>query len=739
MIAGTLERLDRKAALSVAVVLTVGLAVTLVLFSFVRGWEQERLQTRFEATAKAYEALFDSRIRLYLAEIEGLRRFYDSSKAVDREEFHVFARPVVSEHPEIQAFGWVPRVTRPDRQSHEDAARRDGLGGYEISEKSAQGARVRAAGRDTYYPVYFVEPMEGNEPALGYDLGSEPARLAALEQARDTGRRVATSRIMLVQEAGHQFGILVFEPVYRNGVSIRTVAERRKYLRGFVLEAFRIKDVFETAISELRAGGIDIHLLDESAPPDERLLYFHPSRMRRSPSGVVPERAGAVGHFQPHYVGGVDVAGRHWSLIFSPVPEYMATHRQWQSGILLTVGLLLTAWLAAYLIGSRRRTAFIEAVVDERTAQLKDSEVRQRTLLDTIVEGIISIDAQGFIETFNPAAERLFGYSADEVLGKNVSMLMPEPHRSAHDGYLKRYLVSGEAHVIGIGRELEGRRKDGTTFPMDLAVSEMHLGGRRLFSGVVRDITERKRVERMKDEFISTVSHELRTPLTAIRGSLGLLTGGAMGELPGEVVSLLALAQGNTERLLQLINDILDINRIDSGQMQFHFETVAARPFLERALGRYAAHGAQQAVRFAISECVEDGLVFADRERLLQVMGKLMSNAAKFSPEGGTVDIAAARRGDAIRVSVTDHGMGIPGAFRDKVFDRFTQADSSDNRKAGGTGLGLSISKAIVEKHGGRIGFFTGEGAGTTFYFDLPESRRQTGDERSTASSVTDG
>jgi len=364
----------------------------------------------------------------------------------------------------------------------------------------------------------------------------------------------------------------------------------------------------------------------------------------------------------------------------------------------------------------------LESKVAERTQALEVSETRQRSIVENIVDGLITMDENGMVASFNPAAENIFGYQAEDVIGNNIKMLMPDPFHSEHDGYLNNYHQTRNKKIIGIGREVEGQRKDGSVFPLDLAVGEMLIEGKKMFTGVVRDITERKQMDKMKNEFISTVSHELRTPLTSIRGSLGLISGGAVGELPEQAREMLKIAGNNTERLLILINDILDIQKIESGQMAFSFESLDITSFLEQAIAENAAYGDQHDVKFVIANALPNARVFADKDRMMQVMANLMSNAAKFSPDGEVVEISVAQRhGGQIRISVTDHGMGIPEVFQPKLFDKFTQSDSSDTRQKGGTGLGLSITKVIVEKHGGTIGFISKKGEGTSFYVDLPE------------------
>lgn len=351
---------------------------------------------------------------------------------------------------------------------------------------------------------------------------------------------------------------------------------------------------------------------------------------------------------------------------------------------------------------------------------LRDSEERIRAVVDTMVDGIITVDEAGVIESVNPAVERIFGYSRAELVGQNVTLLMPEPHLGTHASHIQGDFKAGRDKIIGSGREISGRRKDGTVIPLEIGSSEINQGGRRMFTGIVRDITERKQIERMKNEFVSTVSHELRTPLTSIRGALGLVTGGAVGPLPDKVGELIDIAYKNSQRLIALVNDILDLEKIESGSIEFRFQRADLGPVVEAAIEGTVGFAREFGVDYILRRPVPAITVDVDGDRIVQVMANLLSNAAKFSPAGGTVEIAVLRWDRWARVAVIDRGPGIPESFRDRVFERFSQADSSDTRKAGGTGLGLSIAKTIVERHGGRIGFEATPGGGSTFYFDLP-------------------
>jgi len=235
-----------------------------------------------------------------------------------------------------------------------------------------------------------------------------------------------------------------------------------------------------------------------------------------------------------------------------------------------------------------------------------------------------------------------------------------------------------------------------------------------------QDVTQQLEAERMKKEFTSTLSHELRTPLTSIIGSLQLINSGVMGDVDKDVAELTVVAERNGQRLLDLINDILDIEKVESGKLSMSPEVFELGDLVREAMLLNKAFGERFKVRFEARGDLAGGRVFADRKRLLQIMTNLLSNAAKFSPEGAAVDIDMQANGAMIRVAVQDCGPGIPEAFRSRIFGRFAQADSTASRVKGGTGLGLAICKRLVELMQGHIGFDDRDGGGTSFWFELP-------------------
>jgi PAS domain S-box-containing protein len=369
-------------------------------------------------------------------------------------------------------------------------------------------------------------------------------------------------------------------------------------------------------------------------------------------------------------------------------------------------------WLDMFAFVGAQVGQFVERHSAVRA--LRESNDRMHALMDSMLEGLITISDRNVIEQVNPAAEAMFEYSAAELVGQHLKILMPQALAAQADQFLKDVAQ----RALGRITEWDGRRKSGEIFRFELGLFAFQTPEGHHFAGHLRDISERKKLEKMKREFVATVSHELRTPLTSIRGSLSLLAGGALGELPDEARDVVVIAERNTVRLIALINDILDLERVESAKLELKLEEVPLAVVLERALESVRGFAEQQGI--ALTAPPTQARVVADADRLVQVLVNLLSNAVKFSQPAGTVSLAVAEIGGHAEVSVRDQGRGVPAHRREAIFERFGQVESSDARQKGGTGLGLAICKAIVEQHGGKIGVVSEPGRGSTFWFRIP-------------------
>lgn len=356
-----------------------------------------------------------------------------------------------------------------------------------------------------------------------------------------------------------------------------------------------------------------------------------------------------------------------------------------------------------------------ELVLQASKRRLAERSLRMlETAVETMSIGVTVNDPEGTILYVNPAGAAMHGYAVGKLRGANISRLWPDdvPVPSAGER-----IADGAAPWV---REAEHVTRDGRTFPVRL-VSDAVVDDGQLLAVVTscEDITERRQVEQMKHDFISTVSHELRTPLTSIIASLGLLDGSALRTDPGHSAELVAVAHRNSQRLLQLINDLLDLQKLSAGKLALTLEAIDVGDMLEEAIAGIAAFADEYRVELRLEPLARPLLAFADRRRLIQVVLNLVSNAIKFSPAGAEVTVAARPVEGRVVLSVADRGPGIPDAYQQAVFERFTQIDGSTTRRSGGSGLGLTIARELVEAMEGTIGLDTEVGTGTTFFVDL--------------------
>jgi len=402
-------------------------------------------------------------------------------------------------------------------------------------------------------------------------------------------------------------------------------------------------------------------------------------------------------------------------------------------------------------------------------------------ILENVVDGIVTIDSSGIILSFNAAAAHIFGYDAAAVIGQSINSLMAEPYRSEHDHYIKKYLSTGQAKIIGIGREVEGLRRDGTSFPIDLAVSEVSIGNTRVFTGIIRDITERKEYEKeihranmrleeqaealeeqkreieqknkliakkagklklaskYKSELLANISHELRTPLNSVLILAKILSENAEGNLTEKQVEFAHAIHHSGSDLSHLINEILDLSKVEAGKMEIHLEE-ADLNLITASLKENFQPVARKKNLYLNIELAEGvpSRIRTDSRRLEQILKNFLSNAFKFTEQGGVTlnfrladpEVEFSRPGlrsrEAIAISVSDTGKGIPADKFNRIFEAYIQENENTCSEYGGTGLGLSISKGLANLLGGEIHLQSAVGKGATFTLFLPGTLSKT-------------
>jgi len=355
---------------------------------------------------------------------------------------------------------------------------------------------------------------------------------------------------------------------------------------------------------------------------------------------------------------------------------------------------------------------------------------RLGAILETAPDGIVTLKTNGQIESSNQALANIFGYSTEELIGKNIEVLMPDFFQHEKQQLDSVDLETGERTTIVSGQETTGKRKDGTKVPIELSVSLLSLEESKILTAIVRDITERKEAQQRVKDFYAAVSHELRTPLSSIRTALGLIEGGTEGgTIDPHTAQIVQIAEAESDRLIRLINDLLDIRRIEEGKLTLNYQPITPDQLIDTAVDGINTIAVKAGI--ILKKDTKSKQEFeCDPDRITQVLFNLISNAIKYSLAGDTVTVSAESENGSMLFSVTDQGPGVEESELHKLFGQFEQLSFGPGKMKHGSGLGLAISKAIVENHKGRIGVDTTPAVGCRFWFELPLSTAPAADDK---------
>ena len=544
-----------------------------------------------------------------------------------------------------------------------------------------QGRHIRNIGLAPDNRISFIYPLLGNEAALGLYYPDHPKQWPMVQRIIDSRRPLLDGPLPLVQGGR---GLIYRIPVYLD----------ETHYWGLISTVIDYDRLYAEAAEVALQRGIAINL----RPADPAASAAQSTAARGSTLVRLP----------------VPLAGANWQLEARdlhpsrPLPAWLRL-----------LGWSLASGCAA-LIGLALHTQHRQAVL---LLALNRSQRQFLQAFDMTPQGLALLDAQGRLLASNQALCQLLQRRADSLLQQPLEQFCAQSQQPL----LQAQLL---ATVPGQNRSWTQTLLDASGQAIDVQLSAAVLGSVRDATPVrilhIQDIRESKRLERLQREFTSSVSHELRTPLTAISGALGLINGGAVGEVPAAMQQMLRIAQDNSLRLQELINDLLDMDKLLAGKMRFELRPQPLWPLLEKAVAHNQPYAEQHQVRLQLLGAPCGIQVQVDEQRLAQVLANLLSNAAKFSPAGASVTVAAQQRDGKVQISVSDQGPGIAEAFRPRLFSKFSQADATDTRRKGGTGLGLAISKALIERMHGQIGVDSSPGQGSTFWVELPVIEGQT-------------
>ncbi len=638
----------------------------------------------------------------------GAAGLFAASGEVSRAQWRAYVerQQLADRYPGIQGVGFSKVVRASEREAHEQSIRAEGFADYRIQPEGE---------RPVYMPIVYLEPFnDRNRAAFGYDMYAEPVRHQAMRQAASTGKSRISGKVILRQETHGkvQAGVLIYVPLYHPAMPLETAEQRMDALLGFAYSPYRMDDLMEGIL-----GAADLNL--------SLRIYSGPTQQAEQLLFASKEHApGDAAHSQDVQLS---IYGGTWTLRMESLPAFESGFSA-NEGLVAILGAgisLLLFFLISSLAFRQRRAEILAGQMTERIREnkraLQLSEERLSLALKGSNDGLWDLNLAADTFYASPRTWHMLGYQPGELqlstrLWEQVLVAEDLPRTRAQ---LAQTMLS---RLDQFTSELRFRHKDGRTVPVLVRgyIQRDAQGQPLRISGTSMDLTEHKRIEQMKNDFVSTVSHELRTPLTSISGALGLINGGALGEVPPAMQQMLEIAYRNSQRLGHLINDLLDMEKIAAGKMSFDMHEHSLRQLLEEALASNQAFAAQLGVNCVLREAV-DVQVWVDASRLQQVLGNFLSNAIKYTPEGGEVSLhCSVPDATHVRISVTDQGPGIAAEFRARVFEKFAQADASDSRQKGGTGLGLAITKEFIERMGGKVGFDTAEGQGTTFWCELP-------------------
>jgi PAS domain S-box-containing protein len=692
------------------IVAIVGIAASTTAFLVIQNLNQVSVERQQLAASKAAFTSIRERIRGNLIVLDSVKAFFDGSSVVDRSEFEIFLKPLLANHKSIKAVAWLPNVSSSQRDEFENAARLDGIANYEFREFGPNGTIIAAGKRDNYFPVFFAEPLIGNESAFGFDLASSPKRLSAMTDAGKSGYKAATAPLRLVDGKLDGWGILVFYPVYNT--SAVSNGRNADSVKGFIQLVLSSNALVADTLENSDDVNL-LHILDVT-------------------NANKPEEVYGVEITDQHTVHGdlVDVAGRLWRI--DVAADGTGESMLWVPWLVLASGLISVGLITIGLIHLIRRRELVELLVAERTTELRmlSSVVANSNVIFTVTEAGELDPEHGDpkILYVNEAFSRLTGYSYEEALGKSAHLLEGKNTDPLELDKKRQALEQGKPYV----GELLSYTKKGTEFWVDINIFPLldAEGNIVQFAAVQRDITDRKEAQAYREKLINQLtdsneelerfafvcSHDLQEPLRMIRSFSEKLQTHIADDLENDEKGrkYFGFITDGATRAQDLIADILAYSSITNDTA--HLEAVDGQNLIESV--KNTMHVAMMEEGARISSDVLP-VLHGNKTQLYQLFQNLINNGIKYTRADVTphVHIGVTDAAKYWQFSVKDNGIGMEHRHLSKIFDVFQRL----HRKSeyAGTGVGLSICRKVVTRHGGTLWVESEVGVGSTFHFTL--------------------
>lgn len=691
------------------IVFLIGVGASISAYLFVYTTQEQEVERRITVDVFSEMNRLEQRLGQYNKILNLLQSFYSASTNVSRDEFHIFTRNTLNDYASIQALEWVPMIPADRRDHYEKNAKFEGADKGIITQRNEQGQLIPAAQRDVYFPVDYVAPMAGNEVVLGFDLGSSPVRMQAMEKAALRGVPTATAPIALLQGQEKQIGVLIFNPIYNENKINNASLSPMQQLEGFVVLVLQVENVIEDA-AFYNSQNMNLMIEDVTKLTDPLTVYTR----------------GDVQVTNNDYTQNklFSMAGRNWALTFTPKMEYYKSNEALLTKIVLVGGLAFTFFITYTLIQLIHRRRTIEKKVERRTKEVR----KLSAAMENAVEGVSEIDTKGRYTYLNEAYAGTCGYQAAELVGKDWAVtVMPEDHDMMQQAY--QYMLE-HGRVVA---EPRGIRKDGSVFFKRVTMiskydEEGELEGHHCF---MNDISERKEQEAQKAQlteelmrsneelarFAYVASHDLQEPLRMVGSFTNLLQKRYGDSLDDTAQEYIKFAADGARRMHVLVEDLLEYSKIT--QDTDRYELVD----LQNTIMPIVLDNLREGIEASNAQITFENLPIMTTNpiRFTRLLQNIIGNAVKYQAEGQqpVIDIRAKRKDGDWLLTVTDNGIGMKQEYCEQIFEPFNRLHGK--HEYNGTGMGLAITRKIVEGFGGKIWVKSKPGKGSVFHIQLPE------------------